>query len=72
MDARSTVLTESMYQPWKVGEPNGDTLENCAAAWVARGKWNDHVCEREFCAFCELEEAPEFQLRGRARPISLA
>ncbi len=57
-------LTETMFQPWYLGEPNGDTLENCAIVWPERNSWNDVECDRMFCGFCEFEKAPDLMIRG--------
>ena len=66
-DANTGVpLTKDMYQPWYLGEPNGDTLENCVIVWSPKDAWNDDGCNKEFCGFCELERAPDVQIRGSA------
>ncbi len=52
------------YNPWYLGEPNGDKLENCAMVYVARNAWNDVQCKHLYCSFCELERAPDIQIRG--------
>ena len=57
-------LSSQLHQPWYSGEPNGDTLENCAMVWPARNAWNDVRCDDEYCAFCELEAAPDIRIRG--------
>ena len=59
------VLTEGAYQPWFPGEPNGRTVENCAIIWFNRDAWNDQVCDIHLCGYCELEEAPILNIRGR-------
>ncbi len=57
-------LTKQMFQAWYLGEPNGDTLENCAMVWIARNAWNDVSCSHQYCSFCEFEEAPDIQIQG--------
>ncbi len=64
MDVHFNKLTSNKFQPWFVGEPNGETLENCVTVWVNRNAWNDDNCDYQFCAFCEFERAPHLQLRG--------
>ena len=58
------ILTNRHFKTWMVGKPNGDKAENCAAVQVARDLWNDAVCTRQYCSFCELERAPDVQIRG--------
>ena len=58
------LLLSDMYQPWYLGEPNGDTLENCASVWSAKGAWNDLSCDATACGYCEFERAPDLQMRG--------
>ena len=53
------------FLPWYYGEPNGDTLENCAVVWPSRNAWNDIDCAFKTCSFCELDRAPDLQIRGR-------
>lgn len=53
-----------MFQPWYLGEPNGDTLENCAIVWTGKDAWNDQNCNEDFCGFCEFDRAPDLQIRG--------
>ncbi len=65
MDANTgSPLARGMYQPWYLGEPNGDTLENCAMVWISRNAWNDVSCNHQYCSFCEFEKAPDIQIRG--------
>ena len=59
------VLPSDGFHPWYLGEPNGDTLENCAVVWPLRNAWNDVSCSFPTCSFCELERAPDIQIRGR-------
>ena len=60
----SDVLVPSSFKPWYLGEPNGDTLENCVVVWPIRNAWNDVECNFPTCSFCELERAPDIQIRG--------
>ena len=57
-------MTDVKYNPWFVGKPNGDVLENCVDVNGDRDSWNDIVCHRNICGFCELERAPDVQIRG--------
>ena len=58
------LLTDSQFGPWFTGKPNGDRRENCVQADGARHAWNDVICHRRYCGFCQLEHAPEVQIRG--------
>jgi hypothetical protein len=49
---------------WYLGEPNGDTLENCVIVYPDRNAWNDDSCSKKLCGFCEWERAPDLQIRG--------
>jgi hypothetical protein len=53
------------YQPWYFGEPNGDTIENCAMVWPARNAWNDLACSNKRCSFCYMSVAPYLNFRGK-------
>ena len=55
------------HHNWFYGEPNGGRLENCVSIWPTRdGLWLDYQCARpNFSTFCEFEEAPYFQIRGK-------
>ncbi len=59
--ARSTVYVE----------PNGDRLENCAVVWSNRNVWNDYSCGLKMCSFCELDRAPDLQIRGNFGTLPL-
>lgn len=58
-------LTETMFHPWYLGEPNGDTLENCAIVWPVRNSWNYESCNKQFCGYCEFEYSPDLLIRGK-------
>ena len=58
------ILTESHFAPWFVGKPNGERRENCVQVDGTRHSWNDVICHRPYCGFCQLEHAPEVQIRG--------
>ena len=60
-------LENVMQNPWYYGEPNGNTLENCAVIWPYRKAWNDLSCgglNGKACGFCEFETYPDFEIRG--------
>ena len=57
-------MTDIDYNPWFVGKPNGHVLENCVDADGSRDSWNDVICIKKVCGFCELERAPDIQIRG--------
>ena len=58
------ILSESHFSPWFVGKPNGERRENCVQVDGTRHSWNDVICHRPYCGFCELEHSPEVQIRG--------
>ena len=59
------ILDADRYQPWYLGEPNGNTEENCGMVWPGRGNaWNDDSCFKEACGFCQLDQVPVMTLRG--------
>ena len=58
-------LTSESYQPWYLGEPNGNDQENCGISWSKLDAWNDEGCFKELCGFCHLTKSPVFTLRGR-------
>ena len=61
------LMPKEFYSNFKTGEPNGLEGENCIMAYVFyNNAWNDQDCSREFCSFCELERAPDIQIRGTA------
>ena len=57
-------LSNSNFVPWFVGKPNGEKLENCVEVEGVRNAWNDVICHRPYCGFCEFEQAPDVQIRG--------
>lgn len=60
---KSLVLSNTSYQNWDLGEPNGDTVENCVA--YRRGAWNDYSCGGEkLCTVCDIHTIPIFTMRG--------
>ena len=65
MDANSErILKPGDFQPWYLGEPNGNDEENCGVSWIRRGAWNDEGCGQKLCGFCQLKEAPVYTLKG--------
>jgi hypothetical protein len=63
-------LADNEFQPWYMGEPNGDVRENCMLSWItADAKWIDLACRWEICSFCELERSPNVQIRGKPTPM---
>ncbi|CAM6054349.1 unnamed protein product [Sphagnum tenellum] len=60
----SDVLKSTDFQPWYYGEPNGDTMENCGVVSIGWNMWNDITCDVLICGFCDLERAPDIQIRG--------
>ena len=66
----SEPLKRESFAPWHPGEPNGDTIENCASLHLTKYKdgtvpeWNDIDCNRKFCVACLIETLPVLILRG--------
>ena len=58
-------LGNASFAQWYLGEPNGNTLENCGVTWAVRNAWNDIPCHKIYCGYCELERAPDLQIRGK-------
>lgn len=57
------ILSNISYQNWDLGEPNGDTVENCVA--YKRGVWNDYSCgDQQLCSVCDIQSIPIFTMRG--------
>ena len=56
-------MTKDVYQPWSPGEPNGETIENCAVL-RRNEQWNDLFCEALTCAICDMKAPPIFEMRG--------
>ena len=58
---------EDGFWPWKPGEPNGGTMENCATVYVspAGSGWEDNVCDNsDAFAFCRIQPKPRLIMRG--------
>ena len=58
------------------GQPNGDTLENCAGAAIAmfskqNKSWFDIKCEQRLLSFCRVNENPVMNLRGEYKRNAL-
>ena len=47
---------------FKIGEPNGDKYENCAAFDKESIKFMDYDCEDKLCGLCYFESLPRFEL----------
>ena len=68
----SEPLNSKSFAPWHPGEPNGDTIENCACLHrfhfeeenTTASQWNDVDCNRKFCVACLIQTLPIFILRG--------
>ena len=61
------LLSQSLYKPWLLGQPNGDALENCASVSQSRKSWSDTKCSQRQCAFCEFEYSPYIHIRGEKK-----
>ncbi len=57
-------LTESGFQPWYPGEPNGKDMENCVSVKARDNTWVDVPCKKKVCGFCNMNGAPDLKLRG--------
>ena len=58
------LLKDETFVPWSLGKPNGGRAENCGLVRKGKNVWNDAPCELEYCGFCQLEKAPDLQIRG--------
>ena len=61
----SNPLNSESFDLWAPGEPNGYTIENCAA--ITRSKvteWADADCNTKYCVTCLIQTLPVFILRG--------
>ena len=66
-------LENQHFSPWRGGEPNGNTLENCGVVLKSRsGKpensWIDVSCYdymEQSCAACQVPKMPIFILKGK-------
>ena len=56
-------LTNDKYSAWGLGEPNGESIENCVAV-DSSGYWMDVPCNQKTCSLCELPSTPVYILRG--------
>lgn len=65
-------LDPKAFQPWYFGEPNGNTIENCQTVWPYRDAWNDLSCDDRTEFFCEFEQSPYLQMRGKSIIIALS
>ena len=65
------------FEPFVLGQPNGDTKENCANAnldmpyenqsWFDATSWFDANCQDEIHSFCKCDENPQVQIRGEQK-----
>ena len=62
------------FEPFIIGQPNGDTIENCALADLAvynkkpslnAKTWYDTPCEWAVHTFCKIHKNPTFKIRGK-------
>ena len=65
----SKVLKNQSFKPYKLGEPNGLTMENCGRLRINRNVavWEDVNCEatsERSCVACQIPLTPVFVLRG--------
>ena len=54
------------FLPFSPGEPNGEEDENCAFATNCGSVWYDTDCDDKFYSFCEVNQQPLLQIRGRS------
>jgi len=50
------------YTNWAPGQPDneGDSKESCMHLYSGMSyKWNDHMCNIEMCAICEIDTAAQ-------------
>ena len=68
----SDPLNSKSFAPWHPGEPNGDTIENCASLHrfifeeenTTVSQWYDVNCNKKYCVTCLIQTLPIFILRG--------
>ena len=63
-------LSDQTFSNWLGGEPNGNTIENCVALFVAPGrtdgKWVDGRCyATPTCTACQVPKMPTFVIKGK-------
>jgi hypothetical protein len=58
-------LTSSLYLPWSLAEPNGEsTNENCAIANAYGKNYMDVKCKEHHCFSCTFQDQAVFKLKG--------
>ena len=63
--SHSKPLNIESFDPWQPGEPNGNTIENCAAITTGSvSEWADADCNTKYCATCLIQKLPVFIIRG--------
>ena len=76
IDVNDGILLNSLgnFSPFIIGQPNGDTKQNCAQACIACDKplldaksWGDGPCDDAIHSFCQINRNPQFQLRGKLK-----
>ena len=65
----SKLLKSQSFKPWKLGEPNGLTKENCGTLIIKNneGVWVDVDCVEPYersCVACQIPLTPVFVIRG--------
>ena len=66
------------FDPFVIGQPNGDTRENCANADLESSQynknpsfdartWYDDPCDLAIHSFCKTHSNPTFNIRGKLK-----
>ena len=72
-------LKHQNFSPWRGGEPNGNTLENCGVVLKSRSgppenSWIDVSCYdymTQACTACQVPRMPMFILKGNVHYFSI-
>jgi len=61
--------TTSIYLPWSLAEPNGEsTNENCVTANAYGKNYRDVKCKEQHCFSCTFQDQAVFKLKGLPTP----
>ena len=66
-DSNPIYLKNQSFNPWLKGQPNGESMQNCASLYLDSKTWNDYYCSnsKENCAICNKPLSIRFTLRGK-------
>ena len=57
-------MTMETFQPWNIGEPNGEERENCGVISSSTNLWEDWPCSSQHCIICDAPSYITYVLRG--------